>query len=114
MPVYPWASNQLFLHDEVRAVPLELHWAVTKPHQPGPMTGEVLSRVVEASPVGLMLEPEDLLLALAAHSQQHHGALKTLFDLAAWLDCYASEVSWSRVCGYVPVVMGVLGSLLGL
>ncbi len=96
----PWTYNQVML-TAPKLVPIELHWRLALPPLPAPAVAEVLAQRQGCSlwpGTALSILPPDLcFIHLLLHAHQHLGALKTLVDIAAWLDRCAPEVDLHRV-----------------
>jgi hypothetical protein len=92
-------SHKVVMRPVGGGLPVEVHWRVARPLIPAPDTRELLERREHVEmPLGEdetcevpVLAPDDLLMQLAYHFHQHHGTLKGLADITAWLDRYGSE-----------------------
>jgi len=102
------AFNQILMQPTGGGLPLEVHWRIARPVIPAPETSELISRrrevvlpmggdraadnevSTESLPVP-MLAADDLLMHLAYHFHEHHGMLKGLADITAWIDRYGEE-----------------------
>jgi len=85
----PWAYNQVAFHRETPTVDVELHWQIAFPAIPTPETDQLIRRRRHVENDGVkipVLDEDSTFLQLCYHFHQHHGFLKGLLDIAAYLD----------------------------
>ena len=89
--IKPWSTNQLLLRHSDNRLLLEVHWLLAKPNEFSGRIEPQWSQIQHVELLGAsipVLGRADLLLHLCLHAIQHNASLKTVGDLAAWLDTW--------------------------
>jgi len=95
-----WCNNQARLVHAGRGSSLEVHWHIAYPYVPAPASDVLLDRRVELELDGValpVLDTQSTLLQICYNFHHDQGTLKSLFDVAGWLDRFAGDTELEAI-----------------